>query len=48
VTEKHIAKTERNDQICARYAAGESLESISASVELSVQRVHQIIRRWCA
>ena len=48
ITEKHIPKDERNDLICERYANGESLESIGAAFELSVQRVHQIVHRWCS
>jgi hypothetical protein len=47
ITEKHIPKEQRNDLICERYAAGETLESISTALGLSVQRVHQIIHRWC-
>ena len=47
ITEKHIPKEERNDLICARYAEGETLESIGAAFGLSVQRVHQIVHRWC-
>jgi hypothetical protein len=47
ITEKHISKEERNHLICERYTAGGTLESIGAAFELSVQRVHQIIHRWC-
>jgi hypothetical protein len=47
VTEKHIPKEERNDLICKRYREGETLEVIGANFGLSVQRVHQIIYRWC-
>jgi hypothetical protein len=47
ITEKHIPKAERNDLICERYRAGETLVDIATIFRLSVQRVHQIIRRWC-
>lgn len=48
VTEKHIPKEERNVLICERYREGETLEGIAPTFGLSVQRVHQIIRRWYA
>jgi hypothetical protein len=47
ITEKHIPKDKRNALIRERYTAGETLGSISITFGLSVQRVHQIIRRWC-
>jgi hypothetical protein len=47
VTDKHVPLSERNDHICARYAAGETLEVIARDLDLSHQRVHQIIQRWC-
>lgn len=47
ITEKHIPKEQRNDLICERHTTGETLESISTAFGLSVQRVHQIIHRWC-
>jgi hypothetical protein len=40
ITEKYIPKEERNALICERYAEGETLESISATFALSIQRVH--------
>lgn len=46
-TEKHISKEERNNVICERYSAGETLESIASTFGLSIQWVHQIIHRWC-
>jgi DNA-binding NarL/FixJ family response regulator len=47
LTNKHISLSERNQQICERYVAGETLEEIAQGLGLSHQRVHQIIRRWC-
>jgi DNA-binding NarL/FixJ family response regulator len=47
VTDKHVSLSERNRQICARYAAGATLEEIAHDLGLSHQRVHQIIHRWC-
>jgi DNA-binding NarL/FixJ family response regulator len=47
VTDKHVSLSERNRHICARYAAGETLEDIARDLGLSHQRVHQIIQRWC-
>jgi DNA-binding NarL/FixJ family response regulator len=47
VTDKHVPLSERNRQICERYAAGETLEDIARDLDLSHQRVHQIIQRWC-
>lgn len=29
ITEKHLSKSKRNTEICARYAAGETLEGIA-------------------
>jgi DNA-binding NarL/FixJ family response regulator len=43
VTDKHVSLSERNRQICVRYAAGETLEEIAREFDIS----HQIIRRWC-
>jgi hypothetical protein len=47
VTDKHISRHERNRLICQRYAASETLESIAQDFGISVQRVHQLIQRWC-
>jgi hypothetical protein len=47
LTDKHVSLSERNQQICERYVAGETLEEIAQSIGLSHQRVHQILRRWC-
>jgi hypothetical protein len=47
VTDKHVSLSERNRYICARYAVGETLEDIARDLDLSHQRVHQIIQRWC-
>jgi DNA-binding NarL/FixJ family response regulator len=46
VTDKHVPLSERNRHVCARYAAGETLEDIARDLDLSHQRVHQIIHRW--
>jgi DNA-binding NarL/FixJ family response regulator len=46
VTDKLVSLSERDRHICARYAAGETLEDIAHELGLSHQRVHQIIRRW--
>jgi DNA-directed RNA polymerase specialized sigma subunit len=47
VTDKHVSLDERNRLICARYAAGETLQAIAQELDTSYQRVHQIIHRWC-
>jgi DNA-binding NarL/FixJ family response regulator len=47
VTGKHVSLSERNRQICTRYAGGATLEEIARDLGLSHQRVHQIIHRWC-
>jgi len=47
VTEKHISKAERNQQICSRYALGDRLEAIADDYGVSVQRISQLLRRWC-
>jgi DNA-directed RNA polymerase specialized sigma subunit len=47
VIEKYVPLDERNRLICARYAAGETLQAIAQDLGLSHQRVHQIIHRWC-
>jgi transposase-like protein len=46
LTNKHIPKSERNRLIIERYERGDTLESIAADFDISVQRVHQIIQRW--
>jgi hypothetical protein len=47
VTEKHISKDERNQQICSSYALGDRLETIADDYGVSVQRISQLLRRWC-
>jgi hypothetical protein len=47
VTDKHISRQERNRIICHRYAEGDTLETIAQDFGISMQRVHQIIQRWC-
>jgi hypothetical protein len=47
ITEKHISKDERSQQICSRYALGDRLEAIGDDYGVSVQRISQLIRRWC-
>ena len=47
ITDKYVALSERNRQICARYEAGEKLEAIAKDLGISYQRVHQLIHRWC-
>ncbi|MCU0463923.1 MAG: hypothetical protein MUF38_05090 [Anaerolineae bacterium] len=47
ISNKHLSNAERNGQICARHAAGDTLEEIAKDFNLSLQRVHQIIHRWC-
>jgi DNA-binding NarL/FixJ family response regulator len=47
VTHKHISLSERNQQICNRYAMGETLKELAQEFGLSHQRVDQIIHRWC-
>jgi Mor family transcriptional regulator len=39
------AQTERNEEIRARYAAGETGASIAQAFGISEQRVNQIVRR---
>jgi len=46
VTEKHISKEERNQQICTRHIMGENLQAIAEDDNISLQRVHQIVHRW--
>ena len=46
VTQKHIPKSRRNQQIIERYERGDSLQEIAAQFGVSHQRVHQIIQRW--
>lgn len=43
VIQKHISKSERNQQLRTRYAAGESLADLARNYDLSDQRVFQII-----
>mgnify|MGYP002403098336 CR=1 FL=1 len=47
ITEKHLSKSERNAEICERYWGGETLDEIAEDYQLSHQRVHEIILRWC-
>jgi hypothetical protein len=47
ITEKHISKDERNQQICLRFASGERLEEIANEYDISLQRVAQLVHRWC-
>jgi Mor family transcriptional regulator len=37
-------KTQRNAEICVRYAGSETLDSLASAYHISVQRVDQIIR----
>ncbi len=48
ITEKHVPKDERNQQICARFALGDSLQAIADDFDVSVQRISQLIHRWCS
>ncbi len=45
ITEKHISKDERNQQICLRFATGGRLEEIADEFDISLQRVAQLIQR---
>lgn len=47
ITHKHHALTQRNAAICARHTAGDTLNEIAEQFGISIQRVHQIIKRWC-
>ena len=47
ISEKHLSRSERNTQICERYSHGQTLEAIAQDFNLSHQRVHEIIHRWC-
>jgi len=47
LTDKHVSRSKRNQCICERYAAGETLTDIAADFDITIQRVHQIIQRWC-
>lgn len=47
VTEKQVSKDKRNEQICLRFAAGDRLEAIANAYDISIQRVAQLIHRWC-
>ena len=46
-TEKHLSRSERNTEVCTRYSQGETLEAIAKAFNLSHQRIHEIIHRWC-
>ncbi len=48
ISEKHLSKSERSAQICERYAHGETLETLAQAFNLSPQRIHEILLRWCA
>jgi Mor family transcriptional regulator len=37
-------QTERNEEIRARYAAGESAADLAKEYRISVQRIHQILK----
>lgn len=41
VTNSTPRKSQRNQQICERYAAGETLAQLAAAYGISEQRVHQ-------
>ncbi len=43
--EKALLKTERNQIIRTRYAAGETLECLASEFGISFQRVHQIVNQ---
>jgi hypothetical protein len=43
--EKSPSTHDRNELIRTRYAAGETLEVLAQAFHLSVQRIHQIVRR---
>ena len=47
VTDKQVSLDEHNCLICARFAAGETLQTIAQALGISHQRVHQIVQRWC-
>jgi len=47
INEKHLSKSERNTEICERYSQGETLDNIAKDFDLSHQRIHEILRRWC-
>ena len=47
ITEKQISKDERNQQICLRFATGDRLEAITNECDISIQRVAQLVHRWC-
>jgi len=47
VSVKHLSKSERNAEICERFAEGETLEELAEDYGLSHQRVHEIVLRWC-
>ena len=48
VSEKHLSKSERNAHICERYSLGETLETLAKEFNLSPQRIHEILLRWCS
>jgi len=43
VIQKHISKSQHNEQLRTRYAAGESIADLAREYEISDQRVFQII-----
>ncbi|MBN1285618.1 MAG: LysM peptidoglycan-binding domain-containing protein [Anaerolineae bacterium] len=43
VTNKSPKKSARNEEICARHAAGETLSDLAKAYGISVQRVWQIV-----
>lgn len=47
VTEKHISKEKRSQQIRLRFADGGRLEEIADEFDISIQRVAQLMHRWC-
>jgi hypothetical protein len=47
ITEKHLSKSERNSEICEHFSSGDTLDEIADDFDLSHQRVHEIVRRWC-
>jgi hypothetical protein len=42
---EYLSKSDRNQQICARYVSGESIADLAREYEISDQRVFQIIHR---
>jgi DNA-binding NarL/FixJ family response regulator len=46
VSNFRIAKTDRNQQIIERYEGGDTLAEIARDFNISVNRVHQIFKRW--